>query len=292
MRLFKYALQALPIYFLYGFFRVLPLDVASSTGAFLMKRLGPFFRKRKVAEKNLRLAFPDKSETEIQKIMTGMWENLGRVLGEFPHLSRVKIFTNPSRIKVVGEEAAQKIMDEGKPVLLFGGHFANWEVSSLLTAIRGISLHRIYRISNNPFIEKLVVFSRRKVLGDLLPKGKAGARRLKELLNEGAPLGMLVDQKFNRGEMMPFFGRPAPCLTSFIEFGYSHGYKLIPTRVERTKGAHFVVTAYPPIQLKELGDKKENIRDVLTQVNTMFEAWIRERPEQWLWIHNRWPKEN
>lgn len=292
MRMVNYFLQAIPIYILYGFFRILPLDVASAFGGFMLRHLGPYFKKKKVAEKNLRKAFPEKSEAEIQQIMVGMWDNLGRVLGEFPHLSRVEIFTNPKRIKLEGEELAQNELDAGKPLVLFAAHLANWEVSSLLAAIRGIHLHRIYRISNNPFIEKLVVFSRRKILGDLLPKGKAGARRLKELLNERATLGMLVDQKFNRGEMMPFLGHSAPCLTSYIEFGYSYGYSLIPAQVQRLKGAHFKVTVYPKIELRDLGDKKENIRDALSQVNTLFESWIRQHPEQWLWIHNRWPKES
>lgn len=290
MRMLKYFLQAIPIYILFGFFRILPLDVASHVGAFMMRKLGPLFKKKKVAEKNLRRAFPEKSEEEIQEIMVGMWDNLGRVLGEFPHLARVKVFNDPKRMKLVNEDIAQQQLDEGKPLLLFAAHLANWEVSSLLAAMRGLELHRIYRISNNPFIEKLVVFSRRKILGDLLPKGKAGARRLKELLNQRAMLGMLVDQKFNRGEKMPFFGHLAPCLTSYIEFGYSYGYSLVPARVERLKGASFKVTVYPPIQLHDLGDKRENIRDALTQVNALFEEWIRERPEQWLWIHNRWPK--
>ena len=288
----KYFLQAIPIFILYGFLRLLPLDVSSALGAKVMSFLGPRIKASKIARINLRLAFPEKSEEEITKIILGMWNNLGRVLGEFPHLPRIEAYADKNRVEVIGEENAWPYVEQKVGGIIFSAHLGNWEILSLLSTARNVPVHRIYRPSNNPFVDRLVVFSRRSILGDLLPKGRIGARKCIEHLREKEFIGMLIDQKLNKGVSTPFFGHIAKTAPALAEFGYRYNCPLIPTRVERLEGARFRVTVYPPIELPDTGDKTKNLEIVMTNVNRQLEEWIRERPEQWLWIHRRWPKEH
>lgn len=287
----RYFLQAVPIYSLYGLFRILPLDIASGFGGWALMKMGPKLRASKIARTNLRLAFPEKSEEEYTEIIKGMWNNLGRVLGEFPHMPNIKKYANGDRVEVIGEDIALPYIEAKTGGILFSGHFANWEISSLLATDRNVPLHRIYRPSNNPYVEKLVLFARRSIKGELIPKGREGARKCIQYLRQKEFLGLLIDQKLNKGVTTPFFGHNVKTAPALAEFGYRYNCPLIPTRVERLKGARFRVTVYPPLELPQYEDKTKNQEEVMSQVNAMLEEWIRERPEQWLWIHRRWPKE-
>ncbi|MDP3532516.1 MAG: lauroyl acyltransferase [Alphaproteobacteria bacterium] len=291
LKYIRYFFEAIPIYFLYGFFRILPLDAASAFGGWALSKIGPHFKSTKYARINIKLAFPEKNPEEIEKIINGMWNNLGRVLGEFPHLPNIKNYANNERIELVGEEHALPFIKDNKGGILFSGHLGNWEVSSLLATDRGIPLHRIYRHSNNPFVEKLVLFARRSILGELIPKGRTGAKKCIQYLKDEQFLAMLVDQKLNKGVAVPFFGHIAKTAAAPAELAYRYNCPIIPSRVERLKGARFRVSAYPPLILPDTGDKTKNIELVMTEINKLLEGWIRERPEQWLWIHRRWPKE-
>jgi KDO2-lipid IV(A) lauroyltransferase len=64
---------------------------------------------------------------------------------------------------------------------------------------------------------------------------------------------------------------------------------LVPARTERLKGARFRITVYPPLELPATGDRSADERAIMVTINQIVENWIRDRPEQWLWLHRRWP---
>jgi len=100
---------------------------------------------------------------------------------------------------------------------------------------------------------------------------------------------MLVDQKMNNGIAVPFFGRPAMTAPALAQLALRFDCPVVPARVVRLNGAHFQLIVYPPLEVAKTGDREHDTLTLMTQVNTMIEGWIRERPEQWLWLHNRWP---
>ena len=102
---------------------------------------------------------------------------------------------------------------------------------------------------------------------------------------------MLVDQKYNEGIPVPFFGRDAMTAPTVAELALRFQVPLVPARVERLKGARFRLTLLPPLDLPNSGDRAADVHTVMSQVNALFESWIRDRPEQWLWLHRRWPKD-
>jgi KDO2-lipid IV(A) lauroyltransferase len=101
---------------------------------------------------------------------------------------------------------------------------------------------------------------------------------------------MLVDQKMNDGVPIPFFGRDAMTAPAVAQFATRFKCPLVPARVERLNGANFRVTVYPPMEFPHTEDGHGDNRLLLIRINEVLESWIRERPDQWLWVHRRWPE--
>jgi len=274
----------------FGLFRLLPVDVASAIGGFIGRNFGPLTGISQRAERNLQRAMPELSAAERKRIIRGMWDNLGRVITEYPHIP--EITRNPGkggRVEVAGMDNASAIHGGDKAGILFSGHLANWEVFALALRDIGLPYTQVYRAPNNPIVDRMIRKVRR--LGDdaIVPKGAAGARKALEVLKSGRILGMLVDQKMNDGISAPFFGIEAMTAPAVAQLGMRFKCPVLPVRIERMSGCRFRITAYPALQLRETGDRKADLRAAMTEINAMLEGWIRERPEQWLWLHRRWP---
>lgn len=280
-------LEALAARAVWGVFAALPLDVASGLGGWLGRRIGPLLGGvNRVARRNLRAAFPEKTDAEIEAVIRDMWEHLGRVAGEFSHLKEIAT----QRVELIGGEYIDLLRDDGRAGIFISGHMGNWELNGAVAAVRGLPLHLIYRAANNPWVEDLYRKGRADASYALIPKGPDGARQALMVLKSGGHLGMLVDQKMNDGVPIPFFGRDAMTAPAQAALATKFKCPLVPARVERLKGAHFRVTIHPPMEMPATGDGHQDNRILLTRINAMFEEWIRERPEQWLWVHRRWPE--
>jgi KDO2-lipid IV(A) lauroyltransferase len=287
-RFLIHPLEALGAHIVFALVRLLPLDTASALGGWLGRTVGPHLGISRRARRNLERAFPEKSGVEIEAICRGMWDNVGRTLLEFPHLDRMRFHQDDSHVEVVGVEYIDSLRDDGRPGIVFSAHMANWEVLPLSAVHRGLPIHLIYRAPNNPWTERL--FRRpHSGKGELLPKGVQGARRALKLLSQGGHLGMLVDQKMNDGIPVPFFGLDAMTAPALARFALKYDCPVIPSQIERIKGARFRITHYPPLSLRRSDDREADVVAIMTEVNALIEGWIRKHPEQWLWLHNRWP---
>lgn len=278
----QYALETALVYLVYGFFRVMPMDMASAVGGKLTRTLGPLFGLSRVAARNIDLAFPEKTPEEKRQILLGMWENLGRVVGEYPHLRRIG-----QRVEVVGREYVAPL--QGKGAVLYGAHLANWEVCPVMARDVGLPLHVVYRKPNNPWVHSLLQYARGGAAEGQIRKGTNGARDVFAVLRADKPVGMLVDQKMSEGIPVPFFGRDAMTAHAMAHFALKRGYPLHALRIERMGGVKFRLTLYPALDTTPTGDLDADALRIMTEVNRQLESWIRERPEQWLWIHRRWP---
>lgn len=274
----------------YGLFAALPLDTASALGGWLARLIGPRLGVRRIARRNLERAFPEKSAAEIDAILTEMWDNLGRVLGEFPHLGKLRIYDD-ARFEVRGTEHVDRMREDGKPGIFFTPHLGNWELAAYAVAQRGpfLPLAIVYRAPNDTAAEWLLQLGRRRSGVELIPKGALGARRLIEILRGGGHVGILPDQKMNDGIAVPFFGRPAMTAPAIAQLALKFDCVVLPGRVERVGGTRFRLTAYPPLKLPNSGDRQADIVTLTATINAIIEEWIRERPGQWLWVHRRWP---
>jgi len=239
----------------------------------------------------LAIVFPELSADEIEVIVDRMWDNLGRTAGEHPHLAKFNPYKENSRVEVIGTEYLDQLRDDDAPGLIFAGHMANWELSPLAGTKRGLKLHLVYRRANNPFFDRLIQKGRAALGSELFPKGSEGSKGIIRALKKGDHLAMLVDQKMNDGISVPFLGRDAMTAPALAQLALKYKCPVLPAQVERLGGAHFRVTIYPPLELPNSGDKQADIAAMTTTVNEHLGDWIKQRPEQWLWVHNRWPNE-
>jgi len=270
--------------------RLLPLDWASALGGGLARLIGPHLGISKRARLNLQAAMPELSPDRIEAIVRGMWDNLGRVVFEYPHLAKITIYPserNDGRVEVLGVEHIEAARSAKRSFILVSAHVGNWEIAPLASAQYGLDVAFIYRAANNPLVDNMI--------GDLrshatfIPKGAIASRQAFATLRRGAHLGLLVDQKMNDGIAVPFFGRDAMTAPALALLALRFDCDVLPARVERLHGAHFRLTVYPKIALPKSGNREADTLALMTEVNRVIEGWIRERPEQWFWLHRRWP---
>ncbi|MBU6475113.1 MAG: lauroyl acyltransferase [Alphaproteobacteria bacterium] len=280
----RYALETAGAYAVYGFFRLLPPDAASAAGGFIMRRLGPHLPSAATARKNLACAFPEKSVAAREEILRGMWDNIGRTAAEYAHLHRIW-----ERVELTGREYLDAVRESGKPAIFCGAHLANWEVNAIAAKKHGVGLHVVYRRPNNPGVDGLLRHARNSGAAAHIEKGARGAKEMLAVLKKNGVLGLLVDQKLNEGIPAPFFGTDAMTTTAPAQFALHFNCPVHPAQVVRTGGCRFRMTIFPALDMPATGDRDADARAITFRLNALIEGWVREYPEQWLWIHKRWP---
>jgi KDO2-lipid IV(A) lauroyltransferase len=269
-------------------FAMLPLDAASALGGWFGRSFGRHFPVHRKAMRNLARAMPELTPERQAATLAAMWDNLGRVVAEYAHLADIR---EGNRLELVGGEYVDAVRDSGKPAIFFSAHYGNWELMSLVATMRGIPVVHVYRAANNPLTEEMLRELRKPVGGRHVPKGMQAARELLKAMKHNESLGMLVDQKLNNGIAVPFFGRDAMTAPAIADLALRSGAPVIPAHVERLGGAHFRVVVEPPILLEDTGDRDRDIYNGLLLINQTIERWIREHPDHWFWVHQRWPKD-
>ncbi len=281
MKQVRYFLEAVLLAVLMAVFKILPLDMASAAGGWAGRAIGPRLAASRKAFHNLQEALPELDERRRKEIVAGMWDNLGRVMAEYPHLEQI----GRERVTITCGDTTEGILRSDRSFMIIASHLANWELgSALIMAHFNRPFDFTYRAPNNPWADSLLMKARSlggRVRG--YPKSRGGGQELIKAMREGRNVGILIDQKYNEGVAAPFFGRPAMTNTVFISLSRKFDYPLIPVQIERIKGAHFAVTLHEPLVLAD-----KSVEDGIAQAHAHLESWIRKRPEQWLWLHRRW----
>ena len=275
--------------------RALPPEAASDLGGFVARVIGPVLPNSQIADANLRVALPDLSAAERRRIVRGVWENLGRTVGEFPHLAALR----PDAPKGPGfsvrnAEVLTRLAADGGPAILCSAHIGNWEFLPAAAAGLGAAFASLYRAAANPHVDAIIRALRVRAIGMDVPmfaKGATGARAAMAHLARGGRLGMLVDQKMNDGIEARFFGLPAKTASAAAAFAVRYRCPVICGHVERLAPARLVLVVEEPLPLPSTGNRQADIATLTQQINDVFETWIRAKPESWLWLHRRWPAE-
>jgi len=271
-------------------FGVMGLDRASAAGGRLARFVGPKLGVSNRARANIRHAMPELSDGEVERIVVDMWENLGRTIGEYAHLERFGRPEERHRIEVVGAGALRAMAAEGYGGVLVSGHFSNWELLPLVMRLEGLEGGEVYRHANNPFVNEWMVSLRQRATGGAtqIPKGGAGARVIVKLMRENRFVAMLADQKMNDGVEARLFGLRAMTAGAPAGLAVRYNVPVLPVGIERLDGARFRITVYEPVVAKPGADPFDDILRITQEINDFLEARIRERPHEWLWLHDRW----
>lgn len=288
----RYGAEAAAFFAFMGLFRILGIDRASALGGFIGRNI--FYRTgvTRRARMNLRAAYPDMSDAEMEAIILEMWDNLGRTIAEYAHHDKMTAKGPDARIEIVNLDILEREAAKGKGIEFVSGHFANWEIMLHAARQYGYEGGLVYRPINNPYIDRYIM-RQRTTYGpsEAISKGVHGTRRIFTLLKKGKSILILVDQKTNEGLSVPFFGRDAMTTPVPAAVSLKLGAPMLLVTNERMGGARFRITIHEPLTVEPSGDHDRDVLTLTTKLNAALEAVIRKRPSQWLWIHRRWPKE-
>ena len=262
----------------------LPLDIGPSIGGAAGRFFGKFSGLRARALKNFSYAMPDIEDGARSAILTEMFDGLTRMLLEYAYLQ--KFSDDPNRIEIEGLEHLHAARDSGQGALLVTGHFGNWETIRIAFARHDWPAALIYRAFNNPLFD---AYSRKLmsvVDAPIFHKGRRGSLGMLRHVRGGGAALILTDQRFNGAPEIPFFGHPAKTSLGAAEIAINYDVVLLPVRGERIgRSSKFRVIIEPPIKTET-----RSAEDVTAEINNRLETWVREHPEQYFWMHNRWGK--
>ncbi|WP_119168681.1 lysophospholipid acyltransferase family protein [Algihabitans albus] len=276
----------------WGICSLLPPRVASAIGHRLVWSYAPRLSKFRHSVRNLSIAFPNKSQEEIAALARQSWAATGRVLAEYPHVGRICAGSADEGPEMLVDSEVEDLVRDGKPIMFVTAHIANWEIAAGAIAHRlGLPLSVVYSPQQNPYIADRVLRMRRGLACELIEKRKS-IRGSLAALSKGRSIGMLIDTRSDEGELVPFFGIDA--MTSLVPARLALRTKvpMVPVRVERREGASFRVHLMKPIRVSaEARDEHEAARALTQDILSHYEAWITERPGDWLCSKRRWPKD-
>jgi KDO2-lipid IV(A) lauroyltransferase len=268
--------------------------MANFAGGF-MRRIGPLFKEHRIGREQLRAAFPEKSDAEIEQILGGVWDNLGRIAIEFAHLDEFcvegfgrqtpDVITYPPESK----ERYDWITKSGKATIGFAAHLANWELPGVGAKLIGVQSAVLYRRPNIGAVSNVIIKLREPLMGELIPTGLDAPVRLGRLLQSGIHVGMLADQHYSKGIEVTFFGRPCLANPLIAMLARQTELPIYGMRVVRKPdGNSFWGEVSDPVEPARDASGRIDIKGTMQAVTAVIEGWIRQYPEQWLWLHRRW----
>ena len=283
IKFFKYLLQSIFIYIFYIFGRILGIKLSRKIFAFIFSKFAPFFKSKKVIEKNLSIFNEKISESEKKRISLNMWKNYGMTFIEYVFLDFFR--KNNSHIQIVGEKNLDNIINKNKPAIFVSGHFANFELMSMEITKKNIKLATIYRPLNNFFLNPFMEYIRKKyVCENQIKKGLKGVRESIEYLKKDISIALMIDQRLSEGEKIPFFGKLAFTTTLPAQLAIKFNVPIIPVFIERIDPDKFRIEFFKEIYASNI-DNKINLTKKL---NKVLENMILKNPNHWIWTHNRW----
>jgi KDO2-lipid IV(A) lauroyltransferase len=270
-----------------------PIKTANLFGR-VARSVGPMMREQRIGRANLTAAFPEKSPAEIETILAGVWDNLGRVGAEFAHLDHIwehdPAYPEQSRIEILPRthELFAQLRLDGKPALIFASHLGNWELPALAAVAHGLDAAILYRRPNIASADRAIQEIRAVKMGTLIAAGRDAPLKLAEALQNGQHVAMLVDQYLTNGVEVTFFGRKTranPMLARLLRQVECpvHGVRII-----RLPGHRFRAELSDEVTPVRDAAGKIDVQGTTQAITSVVEGWIREYPDQWLWLHRRW----
>jgi KDO2-lipid IV(A) lauroyltransferase len=271
------------------------VDMMSNFAGAVMRRLGPWLPEHRTGRANLNLAFPEKSAAEIEAILSGVWDNIGRVGAEFAHIDRLWDYDPTHRNQATrifdsdaSEARLQRMRATGKPALIFSAHLANWELAAVGAKSFGLDTTILYRRPNLPMVAELVTDFRSGCMGTLVRTGLDAPLKLAEALRNGSYVALLVDQYTGQGVPVTFFGRQTKANPLIARLARQIDCPIHGTYIVRHPGNRFQMHLTEAIEPARDAEGRVDVQRTMQIITDVVEGWVREHPEQWLWLHRRW----
>lgn len=263
------------------------------------ERLGKFahfftrnFAKRpqKYAHRNLHITgfpHPEMSGQERDAFIRHVFIQFAKSMVDFlraPALTDVEI---ESLIRIEGLEHIHAAREKGKGFIVASAHLGNWELAARCLVREGWPITVVAREPENSDFAGYVRQMRESGGYRVLYRGSSTIRQMLSLLRKNEGIALLPDQ--NSGDMfIPFFGIPAGTVAGPASLALHTGATLLVGYCVRLPDDTYIFRIHPPISTHSTGDKDADFHRIMTEVNQNLESAVREYPDQWLWIHNRW----
>ena len=285
MKLLKYFFQFLFIILLLTIFKIIGLKLSRIISGKLFSVLGPFFRSKKVIEKNISFAF-SKSDKKFKKnIINNMWKSYGKILAEYVFIKNFRKIKSEKFLEINGQEILNKIKFSKDPVLFISGHFDNFELMAMHIEKSGVDLAAIYRPLNNNFLNPIMENVRKKyICRKQVKKGISGTKEILKYFKSGTSVALMIDQRVSQGIKSSFFENEALTTTLPAQFVKKFNCKIVPIYIERKSNENFTLEIMKPISF----DSDHTIENITLKLNQLLEKMIIRNPNQWIWSHNRW----
>ena len=277
---------------LFAALRWLPRALARAGGAAVARLFyWLHLRWRRVARVNLRVAFPEKSEAERERILRAAFRQWGWLVAEFARFPRHTVASIEDVIGYDGLENYEQAAARGKGVLYLTAHVGAWELSSFAHSLHGHPLAYVNRPLDNPLVDRLV--NRYRCLGgNRAIDRRQAARAILEELARGGAVGILMDQNVLEGDgnvFADFFGVPASTTAGLARIALRTDAAVVPVFVlwDEEKGK-YRLRFEPALELTRTGDTDRDVRENTARFNKVIEDVVCRYPDQWLWIHRRW----
>ena len=285
--LFRHRFEYLGFLMLRALLRALPFRVASNLSSKLWQWIAPKLHRHVRAQKHLQIAYPEKSAADREAILHAMWGHLGRTMAESFVIDRIA--NNSAMLEYDFAPGVKSLLDQKRPLIVVGLHLGNWELPAVGAAQYGVELAGLYQRILNPLVDRAVTGSRSPYYpAGLYTKGHETVKTLMRLVRQGKSVGIISDLRSNRrGLRVKFFGRAAKSSPFPAMLSVMYDAPIVAAQCVRLAPDRFRIEAVE-IKAPDGSTRDETIFNRTAAIQAMFEVWIRQHPEQWMWAHRRW----
>jgi KDO2-lipid IV(A) lauroyltransferase len=270
--------------------RRLPRPAVLALGRRLGRLWGRLDRRHlAIASDNLRRAFPEWDEERVRETARGVYAHFGAVLMDLLWMDGRPVEELLALADLDGVEHLQRARAAGRGVVAPSGHLGNWEVQAVASVPLVGNVAMIARPLDNPALDRRLVALRTSTGNTVIYKQRALARVLRTIRNGGI-VAILIDQNVQDGDgvFVRFFGRPACTTTVAAALALKTGCAIVPVRCLLQPSGRYRMVYGPPVEWKGTGRREEDVAALTQHLTAIIEGWVRESPEQWLWLHRRW----
>ena len=285
MKYIKYFFEFLFSIFFFIFFKIIGPKLSSNMSGKMFEIIGPFFRSKKVIHNNIKRALPGIDENNLKNIENSMWNNYGRIFAEYIFLKDFRYGKLASEVQIEGQEILNDIKKNNKQVIFISGHLSNFELMAMFIEKSGINLSAIYRPLNNIFLNGIMENIRKKyICKNQIQKGLAGLKKLLKFKKKNYSTALMIDQRVSEGILSPLFNEKALTTTIPAQLAKKFNIPIVPVYIERIGDLKFKITINQPLSFSQNTSHQE----ITDNLNQILEKFILNKPENWIWSHNRW----
>lgn len=245
-------------------------------------------RRDRLAMRNLRIAFPERDDASLRRTLDECWRHFGREVLTYLQMQNLSLEEVVERCPFVNAHILEEAIARGKGTVLISAHWGGWEVAGLAIMALVRNIRTVARPLDNELLERDLQKLRAKTGAEVVDRRKA-ARVLMRGLSENAVIVLLPDQAVQprEGILVPFLGRPGWTTPAPAKMALRAGATIVFTFCT-PDGLRHRLEFEEPIRVDELQAGENDPVELTRRINDVISRRIRERPELWLWMHDRW----